>query len=102
MEFQIHIKSVLLPSSYSDKYFDLTAFFSKNASNTKLWIGRDSDCNLRIDDKEISRQHCYIEKTSEGKLKLVDNKSRNGCFVNRIQTAEAILNDGDSIVIGPY
>ncbi|MFH1231730.1 MAG: FHA domain-containing protein [Planctomycetota bacterium] len=101
MELQLHIKSDLPPSSYPEKYFDLTTFFSKNVSN-KLWIGRDSDCDLRIYNKEISRQHCYIEQISEDKLKLVDNKSRNGCFINRIQRAEAILNEGDSIVIGPY
>lgn len=101
MEFQIYIKSDLPSSSYPEKYFDLTAFFSKNASNAKLWIGRSRKCDLRINDKEISGQHCYIEQTPEGKLKLVDN-SRNGCFVNKIKTTEAILNDGDSIVIGPY
>jgi pSer/pThr/pTyr-binding forkhead associated (FHA) protein len=102
MGFQIQIQSDLPGASYPLKYFDLTAFFDRSEKGTKFWIGRNSDANLIIDDKEISRRHCYIEQMPDGKLKLVDNGSRNGFYVNKIKVTETILKDGDSIVLGPF
>ncbi|MFH1231735.1 MAG: FHA domain-containing protein, partial [Planctomycetota bacterium] len=105
MELQLHIKSVLPDSSSEEKYFDITAFFSQAAGNIespKFWIGRKRDCQIRIADDKISRHHCHIEKTPEDKLKLIDNNSSSGCFVNMIKVSEVILNEGDDISIGHY
>ncbi|MFH0888276.1 MAG: FHA domain-containing protein [Planctomycetota bacterium] len=105
MELQLHIKSALPDSSSEEKYFDITAFFSQatgDIKSPKFWMGRKRHCQIRITDKKISRQHCYIEKTPEGNLTLIDNNSNNGCFVNGIKASGVILNEGDSITIGPY
>ncbi|MFH0889470.1 MAG: FHA domain-containing protein [Planctomycetota bacterium] len=103
MELQLHIKSALPDSSSKETYFEITSFFSQVASDIespKFWIGRKRDCQIRIFDSKISRHHCYIEKNPEGNLKLVDNNSHNGCFVNGIKELEIILKEGDSIIIG--
>jgi hypothetical protein len=102
MELQLDIKSTLPDSSSEEQYFDITSFFSQAPGNIKFWIGRKHGCQLRIADKKISRRHCYIEKTSDGNLKLVDNGSNNGCLVNGIKITEVVLNEGDNISIGPY
>ena len=64
-------------------------------------IGRalaDPDISL-TDDERISRTHAMV-LIRDGSAQLVDNKSRNGTFVNGTQTAQATLQDGDLIRVG--
>ncbi|MFH1228000.1 MAG: FHA domain-containing protein [Planctomycetota bacterium] len=108
MSLQLYIKSPLPKRSSQEQCFGLPDFFSKPADpakpseSLKFWIGRTNDCALKIIDKIISQQHCYIEKTPEGDFKLVDNNSRNGTFVNEIRISETILEEGDAIRLGVY
>lgn len=68
----------------------------------KFLIGRSEDCHLRPKSESISRRHCVILH-KEGKILLVDLKSRNGTEVNgkKIDPARAkILKNDDHIKIG--
>ncbi|MBI5778944.1 MAG: FHA domain-containing protein [Planctomycetes bacterium] len=98
----LYIKSDLPPSSAPQRHFDLVKFFDQSKGPVKFWIGRDDDCQLKIADEKISRHHCYIERTKEGSIKLVDNNSTNGFTVNGIKVAETILTDNDAICIRHY
>jgi pSer/pThr/pTyr-binding forkhead associated (FHA) protein len=63
-------------------------------------IGRKENCEIRITDDGISRQHVRVR--CEGDFVFVeDMESRNGTFVNgkRI-TAPTQLQDGDKIQVG--
>ncbi len=65
-------------------------------------IGRDTDCNLKLTDKWISRHHSEIRLSGEH-LWIRDLESKNGTFVNQeaINQAE-LLEPGDHISIGKF
>lgn len=68
----------------------------------KFLIGRSDDCHLRPKSESISRRHCAIVH-KDGKILLIDLKSRNGTEVNgkKLDPSRAkILKDGDHIKIG--
>lgn len=71
-------------------------------NHDKFLIGRADECHLRPKSDSISRRHCAILR-KDGKILLVDLKSRNGTSVNEkmLDPAKAkILKDGDKIKIG--
>jgi len=62
-------------------------------------IGRERKNDLVLESKIVSRDHAQIVRTKEG-LTIVDLGSHNGTFVNGTRIKEAILRDGDEILIG--
>jgi diguanylate cyclase (GGDEF)-like protein len=57
-------------------------------------VGRAPQCDLRIDDSSLSRQHCRIRKTN-GVYFVEDLESRNGTQVNGMRIkAPVLLEDG--------
>lgn len=68
----------------------------------KFFIGRSDSCQLRPKSESISRKHCAIVQ-KDGRVLLVDLKSRNGTFVNEKQLSPEkakILKSGDKIRCG--
>jgi diguanylate cyclase (GGDEF)-like protein len=63
-------------------------------------IGRQTSCELRVDDPGISRVHARILHTGSG-YTLEDLGSRNGTFVQGQRVAQRRLLDGDFIQLGP-
>ncbi len=59
-------------------------------------IGRGSECDLVLDEPEMSRQHACIESTGSG-IFLRDLGSVNGTYVNGIAVRDAVLKPGDQI-----
>lgn len=57
-------------------------------------VGRREDCDVRVDHKSVSKQHCVVVKTPT-QLLLRDLGSTNGTRVNgqRIRRAELATND---------
>src|SRR6476620_10250730 len=57
-------------------------------------VGRKEDCDVRLDHKSVSKQHCVIVKT-DGLLLLRDLGSTNGTRVNgqRVRRAALLPND---------
>jgi len=62
-------------------------------------IGRDGKNDLVLESKIVSREHAQIKRAKEG-LAIVDLDSHNGTFVNGTRIKEAVLRDGDEILIG--
>jgi pSer/pThr/pTyr-binding forkhead associated (FHA) protein len=62
----------------------------------RLVIGRGSDCDLVLDEPEMSRRHAMIENTGD-MIFLRDLGSANGTFVNGVQVRNAILHPDDQI-----
>lgn len=62
----------------------------------RLVIGRGSDCDLVLDEPEMSRRHAMIENSGDG-LYLRDLGSANGTFVNGVQVKNAVLHPGDQL-----
>lgn len=62
-------------------------------------IGRSSDCDVRVHDIMLSREHLGLEKR-DGHWEAVDLDSRNGTFVNHQRITRHVLQDGDIIQAG--
>ncbi len=62
----------------------------------KLTIGRGSDCDVVLDEPEMSKRHAMIENSGDAIL-LRDLGSVNGTFVNGVQVRDAILHPDDQI-----
>ncbi len=46
-------------------------------------IGRHQDCDLRLDDKSVSRRHAEVVLTPDGRYYVTDCNSTGGTFVYR-------------------
>ncbi len=62
-------------------------------------LGRDSHCEIHLDDTEASRNHAEVAYM-DGKYRIKDLGSSNGTFVNGDRVDEHVLNAGDRIQIG--
>lgn len=65
----------------------------------RLVIGRSRDCDVTVDDPNVSRRHAEIVQ-EEGGYWVVDLGSTNGVEVNGSKVERAELEEGDLIVLG--
>jgi diguanylate cyclase (GGDEF)-like protein len=66
-----------------------------------ITIGRDEDIELPLRDGSISRRHCKVERTSQGRYLLSDLGSTNGTRLNGAKVQEpTALSEGDKIFLG--
>lgn len=61
-------------------------------------IGRKEGCDLRLNHKSVSKQHCVLVR-SDGLLMLRDLGSTNGTRVNGKRVRRAVLNENDQLSI---
>jgi pSer/pThr/pTyr-binding forkhead associated (FHA) protein/predicted RNA-binding Zn-ribbon protein involved in translation (DUF1610 family) len=64
-------------------------------------IGRSLAADIRFDDPTVSRRHALIVRQPDG-LRVLDDRSLNGVFVNGERVEWSTLADGDQIVIGRH
>jgi hypothetical protein len=65
-------------------------------------IGRSGSAQIRLDDPTVSRRHAVLVQTPEGELRVLDDRSLNGIFVNGERVDWSPIADGDSIQVGRY
>jgi pSer/pThr/pTyr-binding forkhead associated (FHA) protein len=64
-------------------------------------IGRSLAADVRFDDPTVSRRHALIVRQADG-VRVLDDRSLNGVFVNGERVEWRVLGDGDEIVVGRY
>jgi pSer/pThr/pTyr-binding forkhead associated (FHA) protein len=64
-------------------------------------IGRSLSADLRFEDPTVSRRHAVLVAEEEG-VRVLDDRSLNGVFVNGERVEWRVLGDGDEIVVGRY
>lgn len=64
-------------------------------------IGRSLAADVRLDDPTISRRHALVVRGPDG-VRVLDDRSLNGVFVNGRRVEWQALDDGDEIVVGRY
>ena len=64
-------------------------------------IGRSLAADVRFDDPTVSRRHALIVRQPDG-VRVLDDRSLNGVFVNGERVEWRMLRDGDEIVVGRY
>ncbi len=70
---------------------------------TREWtrIGRSLAADVRFDDPTVSRRHALIVRSPDG-VRLLDDRSLNGVYVNGARIDGRVLEDGDEIIVGRY
>ena len=64
-------------------------------------IGRSLAADVRFDDPTVSRRHALIVRQPDG-VRVLDDRSLNGVFVNDERIDGKLLVDGDEIIVGRY
>ena len=64
-------------------------------------VGRSLAADVRLDDPTISRRHALVVRGPDG-VRVLDDRSLNGVFVNGERVEWRVLADGDEIVVGRY
>lgn len=64
-------------------------------------IGRSLAADIRFDDPTVSRRHALIVRQPDG-LRVLDDRSLNGVFVNGERVEWSTLANDDEIVIGRH
>jgi len=65
-------------------------------------IGRSASSDVRLDDPTVSRRHAQVVRTELDEVRVIDDRSLNGVFVNGSKVEWAPLRDGDELAIGRY
>jgi pSer/pThr/pTyr-binding forkhead associated (FHA) protein len=65
-------------------------------------IGRSATADIRLDDPSVSRRHALIVSELPDSLRVLDDRSLNGVFLNGEIVEWGRLNDGDELAIGRY
>jgi predicted nucleic acid-binding Zn-ribbon protein len=70
---------------------------------TREWtrVGRSLAADIRFDDPTVSRRHALIVRQADG-VRVLDDRSLNGVFVNGERVDWRGLKDEDEIVVGRY
>ncbi|MBT1177963.1 FHA domain-containing protein [Bifidobacterium callimiconis] len=64
-------------------------------------VGRDPRADILLDDSTVSRAHAVFHRVN-GQFTVQDAGSLNGTYVNRQRVDEAVLHNGDEIMIGKF
>jgi hypothetical protein len=75
----------------------------KTVALTREWtrIGRSLAADVRFDDPTVSRRHALVVRQADG-VRVLDDRSLNGVFVNGARIEWKVLRDGDEILVGRY
>lgn len=65
-------------------------------------IGRSATADIRLDDPSVSRRHALIVSEKPDSLRVLDDRSLNGVFLNGDLVDWGRLSDGDELAIGRF
>lgn len=70
---------------------------------TREWtrVGRSLAADIRFDDPTVSRRHALVVRQPDG-VRVLDDRSLNGVFVNGERIEWRTLCDGDELVVGRH
>lgn len=66
-----------------------------------LAIGKSDECDIRLRDEGVSREHCRLVRSGYG-WRIEDSDSKNGVLVNGRQAKASNLRAGDVLRIGGF
>lgn len=69
----------------------------------KEWtrVGRSLVADIRFDDPTVSRRHALLVRQADG-VRVLDDRSMNGVFVNGERVEWSALSDGDEVIVGRH
>lgn len=63
-------------------------------------IGRGVSSDIRVEDHTVSARHAIVTTSDDGGVRLLDDRSTNGTFVNDARIVSQDLKSGDRIAVG--
>jgi len=66
-----------------------------------FFIGRNTTCDIHVNDEDVSRKHARVEVKPEG-ITIHDLGSTNGTLVNGMKVKKHLLQEGDRIQVGSF
>lgn len=64
-----------------------------------ITIGRGDDCDLKLDDKQLSRKHLDVKYLGERRWSVADLGSHNGTFVSGARIAGETRHQADDVIV---
>ena len=64
-------------------------------------VGRHPDSDIFLDDVTVSRRHAELIRDEQG-IRVKDQASLNGSYVNAERVEECVLENGDEVQIGRF
>jgi pSer/pThr/pTyr-binding forkhead associated (FHA) protein len=64
-------------------------------------VGRSLSARIRFDDPTVSRRHALVHR-HDGAVRILDDRSLNGVFVNGSRVDMRELADGDEVAVGRF
>jgi pSer/pThr/pTyr-binding forkhead associated (FHA) protein len=64
-------------------------------------VGRSLSAHIRFDDPTVSRRHALVHRQESG-VRILDDRSLNGVFVNGSHVDMRELADGDQVAVGRF
>ena len=65
-------------------------------------IGRSVAADVRLDDPSVSRRHALLVSEPGEELRVLDDRSLNGVYLNGELVEWGTVEDGDELLIGRY
>ncbi len=65
-------------------------------------IGRSVSADIQLDDPSVSRRHALLVSEPGRALRVLDDRSLNGVFINGKLSEWGRLEDGDELTIGRF
>ena len=62
-------------------------------------IGRSPSADICLEDPSVSRRHAIVVR-EEDTVRILDDRSLNGVWVNGERVTSRVLSDGDIVTIG--
>ncbi|MGI9184314.1 MAG: FHA domain-containing protein [Solirubrobacteraceae bacterium] len=69
--------------------------------STPHYLGRGLNADIRIEDSQVSRRHAIIVQRGDG-IRVLEDRSRNGTFVNGREVTVGLVDDGGRAPSGPH
>ncbi len=66
------------------------------------YVGRESDCEIRLDDRAVSRRHAWFRVIEGGAVELKRKSEFGSLRMNGQELTEAILQPGGAVEFGPF
>ncbi len=89
-----------IPDGDSHCWLETQSGVRYQLENKVMTIGRLSECDIVIDDVNVSRRHAELRPKGDS-FEIVDLGSTNGCTISGRKTQRTNLVDGDEIAFGP-
>lgn len=76
-----------------------TTFTIDGSSGGPDYVGQSASCAIRLEDPTVSRRHASVD-VSGSSLRLRDQGSTNGTFVNGLRITDVFLRGGEDVQVG--